>query len=51
MVMQNNALICALEVLINSQYSCNTHASKQRIKSSSRSSENLSSCTSVLYIP
>ncbi len=50
MVMQNNALICALEVLINSQKSNNMHASKQLIKSSSWSSDNLSSCASVLYI-
>ncbi len=33
MVMQNKALICALLVLINTQYAINMHASKQQVNS------------------
>jgi len=33
MVMCNKALICALEVLINSQYPNNMHANKQLVNS------------------
>ncbi len=36
MVMQNKALICALEVLINSQYATNMHANKQLVYSDSK---------------
>ncbi len=32
-MMQNKALICALELLINSQYSSNMHANKQLVYS------------------
>ncbi len=33
MVMQNKALICALSVLINTQYASNMHANKQLVNS------------------
>ncbi len=31
MIVQNKALMCALEVLINSQYVNNRHANKQQV--------------------
>ncbi len=37
MVMQNKALICALHVLINSQYASNIHPNKQPVYSENRS--------------
>ncbi len=33
MVMREKVLICALEVLINSQYASNMHANKQQVNS------------------